>query len=292
MQDQKRSPVNLPIPVVDGVHAVAGDALAWFVDIWGVIHNGAVPYAEAVDACRAFRARGGVVLLISNSPRPADGVQRQLDDIGVSAEAWDGIVTSGDVTRHLISDWGERSVFHLGPERDLGLFEGLAVKRVEETDADGVVCSGLFDDTHETPEDYRAMLSQFANRKLPMICANPDLKVERAGVIIYCAGALAKAYEDLGGQVLYGGKPHRPIYDLAMEELARIRNTQIDRSDVVAIGDGVNTDIAGAVGFGIRAIYIASRVHLDSREELRSDVLETVFEGAAGRPIAAMTLLK
>ena len=290
---KNNQPIAPPsIPVIDTIDPVVGAAKAWLVDIWGVMHNGANPFGEAVDVCRSFRGRGGLVLLLSNSPRPAEGVYRQLNDIGVSSDAWDAIVTSGDATRKLIQMWGDRPVFHLGPERDVGLFEGLPARRVSRDDALGVVCSGLFDDTAETPDDYRELLSQFARRELPMICANPDLKVERAGQIIYCAGALAEAYEQMGGQVAYGGKPYRPIYDMALERLSEIHGSLIKEKDVVAIGDGVQTDIKGAAGFGIRSVYIASRVHLRPGEALSSEVLEQLFSGADCRPIAGMTALK
>ncbi len=280
------------IPVIDAIEPVAGRAKAWLVDIWGVLHNGAEPFVEAVQVCARFRSQGGIVLLLSNSPRPASGVARQLADIGVCETAWDSIVTSGDVTRNLISSWGDRPVFHLGPQRDLGLFDGLKVVRVGADEAQGIVCSGLFDDTSETPEDYRDLLSQFARRDLPMICANPDVKVERAGVVIYCAGALAQSYAELGGRVDYGGKPYRPIYDMAFERLMELAGAPIATSDIVAIGDGVKTDIAGAANCGIRTVYIASRVHLEPDKSLSQDVLDQLFYDIGVRPIAAMSTLK
>jgi len=280
-----------PIPIVSSIVDIAQGKSAWLVDIWGVMHNGVVPFAGAVDACQQFRSGGGTVLLLSNSPRPSPGVRAQLDDIGVSRSAYDGIVSSGDATRALISKWGGRPVFHLGPARDAPLFDGLGVAIVDQDKAEGIVCSGLFDDTTETPEDYRALLSGFAARRLPMICANPDIKVERDGQVIYCAGALAEAYASLGGEVALAGKPHLPIYGMAFEELARLQGSPVDAADCLAIGDGVKTDIAGAAAASVVAVYIASAVHMGQGAVLDAATLEQLFPAAQGRPVAAMTQL-
>ena len=206
-------------PVADSIEPFAAGKDAWFVDIWGVMHNGVRPFAHAVAACERFRASGGTVLLLSNAPRPAAGVAAQLDRIGVARSAWDAIVSSGDAARAFVARFAPGPVFHLGPERDLGIYEGLGVRIGACEIANAVVCTGLFDDETETPDDYAAVLQTCLGRGLPMVCANPDLTVERGGRIIYCAGALAAAYEKIGGSVTYAGKPHLPVYDMAFAEL-------------------------------------------------------------------------
>lgn len=283
---------DAPIPLVQSIQSVTSDTEAWLADIWGVMHNGVTPYADAVEACRAFRQRGGIVLLLSNSPRTTAGVATQLDHVGVARDAYDGIVTSGDATRHLIGLLGSKGIFHLGPERDLGLYQGLGSRLVGAEEAEAIVCSGLFDDTSETPDDYADLLSGFARRGLAMICANPDLRVERGGRIIYCAGALARAYEGLGGTVSYAGKPFAPIYKMAEESLAEIKGRPIAREHMLAIGDGVKTDIAGAAAAGIASVYIASAVDIDHGAALDAALLQTLLPDADGRPAAVMTGLR
>ncbi|SDO70897.1 HAD-superfamily class IIA hydrolase, TIGR01459 [Filomicrobium insigne] len=280
------------ISLIRSIEPLAAETDAWLVDIWGVMHNGVTPYAEAVTACQNFRHQGGLVLLLSNSPRTMEGVQAQLDQIGVPRNAYDAIVTSGDATRHLIEAFGSKGIFHLGPERDLGLYGGLNVQLVDAESAEAVVCSGLFDDTSETPTDYAELLSGLAQRTLPMVCANPDVRVERGGRIIYCAGALANAYEELGGDVSYAGKPFAPIYSMAEERLAALKGHPIARDRLLAIGDGVKTDIAGAVAADIAAVYVASAVHMERGAVLDAAQLETLFPDPAARPIAAMTELR
>lgn len=288
---QMTAQIPTPIPVTQTIQPFGSDKDAWLVDIWGVMHNGVAAYTSAVEACCTFRERGGIVLLLSNSPRTTAGVQAQLDQIGVTREAYDGIVTSGDATRHLISRLGQKGVFHLGPERDLGLYEGLRTRLVGAEDAEAVVCSGLFDDTIETPDDYAELLAGFARAGLPMVCANPDLRVERGGRMIYCAGALAQVYEKLGGTVAYAGKPFTPIYEMADERLAGIKGHPIARERLLAIGDGVKTDISGAAAAGIASVYIASAVHIENGATLDPALLETLFPDPEVRPVAAMTEL-
>ncbi|MCH9807651.1 MAG: TIGR01459 family HAD-type hydrolase [Alphaproteobacteria bacterium] len=282
------------IPVIRSISPLASGTDAWLVDIWGVMHNGVVPFADAGDACARFRENGGTVLLLSNSPRPGPGVKTQLDQIGVRADAYDGILSSGDATRELIRAYAGQAVYHLGPERDLPLFDGIDVQRVGDEPGDGaevVICTGLFDDTSETPADYAKQLAGFKARGLPMICANPDIKVERGGQVIYCGGALAEAYEALGGEVHLAGKPHSPIYDMAFARLAEMRGRDVARSRILAIGDGVKTDIAGGISAGVRAVYIASRVYMGDDEALEPGVLDGLFPDPSARPVAAMAEL-
>ncbi len=278
------------IPILKGIAPLAPGTRAWLVDLWGVLHNGVAPFAPAVAACCRYRREGGLVLLLSNAPRPWQSVAAQLDRIGVTREAWDAIVSSGDAARALIARLGRAAVFHLGPERDLALYEGLDVHRVPAESAEAVVCTGLFDDETETPEDYVALLAGFRARELPMICANPDLSVERGDRIVHCAGALAQAYARIGGEVAYAGKPYLPVYDMAFAALARREGRPLAKETVLAIGDGIRTDIEGAAAAGVRAVYVASGVHAGA-DTLDADLLARLFPEGAARPVAAMAAL-
>lgn len=264
----------------------------WLTDIWGVMHNGVAPFESAVDACQKFRAQGGTVILVSNAPRPNPSVAEQLAKVGVPADAWDAIVSSGDTARDLIADLGPLPVYHIGPERDAPLFDGLPVKLSPADRAVAVVCSGLFDDTTETPDDYRAQLSDLYARGLRMVCANPDLKVERGGKIIYCGGAVAAVYEELGGQVAYAGKPHRPIYDRVRAVAAELRGTEVADDRLLAIGDGVLTDIKGASLSGIRSVFVASAIHTDNPTGLTEDEVIRIFSEYDYAPDYAMSGLR
>ncbi|WP_091950253.1 TIGR01459 family HAD-type hydrolase [Phyllobacterium sp. YR620] len=229
-------------------------------DVWGVLHNGVDSFAPASAALQRARQAGLTVVLITNAPRPFAGVAEQIHALGVPESAYDRIVTSGDVTRELIRN-APRLVFHLGPERDETLYDGLDVELVEEREADVVVCTGFFDDDTETPEDYADMLVRFRSRNLPFICANPDIVVERGDRLIWCAGALARDYGQLGGRTLIAGKPHRPIYEAAIAAAEDVRGTPVELSRVLAIGDGMLTDIKGADLFGIDVLYISGGIH-------------------------------
>jgi HAD superfamily hydrolase (TIGR01459 family) len=242
----------------------------WFVDIWGVIHNGVAPFTQTVDTLARHRAAGGVVVLVSNSPRSEQGVTLQLDQIGVRRDAYDAAVTSGDVTQTLMRREPSGKLFHLGPSRDLSLFEGLPVERVSLEDAGAVICTGLFHDDRETPDDYAALLADMRARNLPMICANPDKIVRKGDRLLYCAGALADAYQKLGGQVAMAGKPHAPIYELAMRK-ARTFRPASTKPDILAIGDGPETDILGAANQGFPVVYVGGGVR-DHAEDIASEL--------------------
>lgn len=238
---------------------LTGSADILLCDVWGVIHNGVNPFPLSVEALKAARQRGQTVILITNSPRPAGGVIRQFETIGVDPDSWDDIVTSGDVTRQLVTE-GPKQIYFLGPERDIALVEGLDVELVEPDAAGAVLCTGLFDDETEQADDYRSMLEGFRARDLPFICANPDRMVERGDRLVPCAGALADLYVELGGETRIAGKPHAPIYREAMARARAIRGSA-DKARALAIGDGVHTDIRGALDNGFEAIFIARGIH-------------------------------
>jgi HAD superfamily hydrolase (TIGR01459 family) len=245
--------------LVDGVEVILSD-------IWGVVHNGLESFPEACEALHTYRQRGGTVILITNAPRPADSVQRQLRKLGVADETYDAIVSSGDLTRHFVADHPGKKMFWLGPERDSSIYRGLDALTAPLEQADYIVCTGLFDDETESAEDYRAMMLLAREHKLPLVCANPDIVVERGDRLIYCAGAVAELYRELGGEVIFYGKPHRPIYERAMALAAerRGRPTSLDR--VLAIGDSVRTDLTGALGFGIDCLFLTRGIHSEQFE--------------------------
>lgn len=266
----------------------------FFCDVWGVVHNGEMAFSDACRALAAARADGVKIVLLTNSPRPHEGVETQLRSLGVPDEAWDCVVTSGDVTRDLIAA-GPRRVYHLGPDRDYPIFEGLDVELVEDFEADAVVCTGLFDDDLETPADYAELLTRLRARNLPFICANPDVMVERGDKLIWCAGALARDFAQLGGRTLIAGKPHAPIYEAALKAAAELLGRDVARSEVLAIGDGMMTDIKGAADNGIDALYISGGVHArEHGDALNPDAaLLAAFLGKHGyRPVATMPKLQ
>jgi HAD superfamily hydrolase (TIGR01459 family) len=245
---------------------LVGDVEVVLSDIWGVVHNGLVAFPEACEALHSFRKRGGTVILITNAPRPADSVQRQLRKLGVADETYDAIVSSGDLTRHYVADHPGRKVFWLGPERDTSIHRGLDPVLSPLEQADYIVCTGLFDDETETAEDYRAMMMQARARELTLICANPDIVVERGDRLIYCAGAIAELYRELGGEVIFYGKPHRPIYQRAMKLAAEHRGRAVQLDRVLAIGDSVRTDLTGAHAFGIDCLFVTRGIHAEDFE--------------------------
>jgi HAD superfamily hydrolase (TIGR01459 family) len=279
------------IPLLPGVHALAKDYPIWLCDIWGVLHNGVAAFPNAVGALTRFRSQGGTVVLITNAPRPNSDVRSQIGDLGVTAAAFDDIVTSGDVTRTLVAELAGRPVLHLGPDKDRTLFAGLNARLTDETEAEACVCTGLLDDTNETPAHYSDLLQRLRARDLPMICANPDIVVERGTEICYCAGALGHAYEAIGGEVAYAGKPHSPIYTAAIHSAAAIRKAPVSLSGVLAIGDGMNTDILGAQRFGLDMLFVASGVHLQAGEAFNATSLARLFAGRPEHPVGAVAAL-
>jgi HAD superfamily hydrolase (TIGR01459 family) len=234
---------------------------AIFCDIWGVLHNGVNGFAAASKALVRIREAGKPVVLLSNAPRPSTSVLPQLARLGVLRTAFDDILTSGDVTREMIAARKPQSFVHVGPEKDGPVFEGLGVEPASLDEASYILCTGLLDDTTETPEDYRAFFEQLVARGLPMLCANPDLIVDRGGEEIYCAGALAELYGAMGGKTEIIGKPYGAVYAAALSKASRIAGRSLDPGSILAIGDSFRTDIAGASAFGSKTLFIASGIH-------------------------------
>lgn len=265
-------------------------------DVWGVLHNGVAGSPAAADALRRARAGGTTVILVSNAPREPEGVARILDGFGIPRDAYDAIVTSGMVTSALLAGRPGVKMWHLGPERDLGIYKGLDLTLASFEEAELIVCTGLFDDTVETPDDYADTLAAAKARGLPFICANPDIVVERGGDLIWCAGAIAEAYAERGGEVVFCGKPHRPIYDTAFATAATLRGAPVEKARAIAIGDALRTDLAGALGHGIDCLFVAAGIHagelgLEQGAEVDERALARLLADGPGRPAAVTTRL-
>lgn len=241
-------------------------------DVWGVIHNGMKAHPAACDALRSARTRDVPVVLISNAPRQSPVVVGQLDRLGVPRAAYDAIVTSGDVSRDVMRTRPGEPVCHIGPARDHVVFEGLDAPRVPLAEAAYVLCTGLVDDRTETPADYEDLLQAVKARNLFFLCGNPDKVVEVGTTLIYCAGALGDRYREIGGEVLFAGKPYEPAYAAAIGAGERILGRAVDRSRVLAIGDAMRTDVAGAVRNGIDVLFLAEGIH--AAEVLRDGALD------------------
>lgn len=245
-------------------------------DVWGVLHNGVAAYPEAVDALRRFRESGKRVVLITNAPRTAPPIVALLDAMRVPRDAYDAVVSSGDVTRAAIAPYRGKVVHHVGPpEIDDSLYEGLGVIRGPAEEADAVVVTDL-DTDDDTPDMYEERIKLWLSRKLPLICANPDRVVEHAGRIIYCGGALADLYEAHGGRIRMAGKPYRPIYDEALRLADAAAGHPIERSRILAIGDSVRTDAIGAANAGLDLLFITGSIHAQELDAFGSPDPEAV----------------
>jgi HAD-superfamily class IIA hydrolase, TIGR01459 len=235
-----------------------------YCDLWGCLHNGKALFPQAVSALQAFRRQGGAVVLLTNAPRTKHAVKRRLDQMGLPEDAYDVIAASGDATQvAMLQGAAGRKLWHLGPGKDEDLFSMIPdwlqdqppIERVSLEEAEGIICTGPFDEFNEVPEDYRGRFLSAKVRGLTMLCANPDLVVDFGETRIYCAGALAELYAEMGGEVLQFGKPFPPVYDTARNALAA-KGITYDTDAVLAIGDGFRTDIKGAQAEGIDALFI------------------------------------
>ncbi len=279
---------------VDHLRDLTQDVDLILCDIWGVIHDGVVAFPEACEALQRFREQGGTVVMLTNSPRPANAVQLQLRGLNISDETYDAIVSSGDLTRQYVASHPDQSVYQIGPDHHGPTLEGLNVKGAPLASADYIVCIGPVNDEVDTAEDYRDLLVRARARNLLMICANPDIIVERGDRIVYCAGAIAELYRELGGEVIFYGKPHRPAYDRAIALAASKRGHETPVHRVLAIGDSVRTDLAGAKSIGVDCLFVTRGIHSADFADIQEidDFAVTRLFGDVGAPRALSRGLK
>ena len=278
---------------LEGLSALANAYDLLLCDVWGVLHNGVAAFPTASAALIRYRQGGGKVVLVSNAPRPQTPVIEQLRRLGVAAEAYDAVITSGDVTRGLFETaYRGKRVSHLGPDKDRPLVEGLPVSFTTDEEAEVLLCSGLLDDQRETPELYRDRLQALVSRGVPMVCANPDKVVELGDRLIYCAGALADLYQELGGEAVILGKPHRPIYDTALNEGARLLGVStVEKRRVLALGDSFRTDVRGAAMAGVDCLFFTGGIHagaLAPQGEPNPSAIKALVAAEGLKPIGYM----
>lgn len=236
-----------------------------FCDVWGVVHNGQHAYVEAGEALARFRAAGGTVILVSNAPVPAAGVEQVLDKTGARRDAWDAIVSSGDIALRHIAEKGYRRLHRVGPPaRDRSLFTRLPGPHAPLEEADAIVCTGLRNSLKETVESYRDLIEVGVARRVPFVCANPDLVVDVGETRHLCAGSIAAEYEQRGGEVFWAGKPHPSAYGTALQVAGELRGRKPELARVLAVGDAVRTDLAAAKGLGVAGLFITSGIHNDA----------------------------
>jgi HAD superfamily hydrolase (TIGR01459 family) len=266
-----------------------------FCDVWGVVHNGVTAFEGACDALAKFRSRGGTVILVSNAPVPKRRVADMLASRKVPHSAWDDIVSSGDIALAHLEERGFARLYCIGPQdRDKALFSALKARSTSLAEAEAIICTGLNEDRRETPEDYRSLLSEALSHKLPFVCANPDYVVDVGGTLLYCAGAIADLYAQMGGPVFWAGKPHLNAYETAHQKAEALRDRNVPRDKILVIGDSLRTDMKGAETFGCDALFIASGIH---RHETMDEIslspkrLEELFVPGSPPAIGAMAEL-
>ncbi|MBY6241789.1 TIGR01459 family HAD-type hydrolase [Methylosinus sp. Sm6] len=290
------------VPLISGLAELAPRYDALFCDVWGVLIDGRSHFPAAAAALERYRAAGGKVVLITNASRPSEEVRGQLDRLGLPRAAYDDLVSAGQLTMlGMIARRGQ-ACYQLGPPRDNGLFEAARrlmdgeLRLVPLEEADYVVCTGLVDERRESPDDYAATLAAMKARDLTMLCANPDIVVGVGGELVWCAGALAERYAALGGKVAMAGKPHPEIYAAASESLARLAGAAVGRSRILAVGDGVATDLAGAARAGLDSLFLLDGVHRDElfpggERRLDRAALGELFARAHVKPVAMTSIL-
>ena len=239
---------------------IAGAYDAVFCDVWGVVHNGRTAFQPACEALARFRAAGKRVVMLTNIPKPRGPIPGQFERIGVPQAAWDLIVTSGDAIRAELAARAPGPMYKIGPAHDHVLWEGLGLAQADLNNAAFAAISGL-NHEDETPADYADTLIKARGRDLELLCANPDIVVRYGDKLIWCAGAIARDYQALGGRVVMAGKPHAPIYTLAYRELHSLAGRAIGKDRILCIGDGGATDIAGANAQGLDCLFIAAGIH-------------------------------
>jgi HAD superfamily hydrolase (TIGR01459 family) len=282
-------------PILDGAGELLSRYDVIFCDVWGVLHDGFHAYESAGEALTRFRRGGGTVILVSNAPVPRHRVLAMLDARSVSRSAFDHIVSSGELALSHLEEKGYQRVYYIGPrDRDAAFFERAAALPAEMADAEALVCTGLNDDRTETVSTYVPVLEAALAQKLPFVCANPDLVVDVGGQLYLCAGALADAYEHMGGEVYWAGKPYPAAYDSARAAAQEIRGAEVPTSRILAVGDALRTDLAGAAAASIDAVFITGGIHRDDTMDgplISVPKLEKLFANGAPPAIAAMPVL-
>jgi len=273
--------------LISGLSEIAPHHDALICDVWGVVHDGQRHHPAAADALTRFKERHGPVVLLTNAPRVPEEVAAQCASYGLPPDCYDAIVSSGGAAREELARRSDGAtsktsglpLYYIGPDRDLPMIRGLNVRRASIDKADVALAIGLRDDMAETPADYAGELAEMKARGLPMLCANPDLVVHRGERLLYCAGSLAAAYEKLGGEAIYYGKPHRPVYESALAAAALAAKAVGRQSPKrpLAVGDGLLTDIKGANGAGLEALFIADGVHGEEVEPYSAEHLAALF---------------
>ena len=288
--------------IITALSDVSSRYKALFVDLWGCVHNGITAFPEAVAALQAYREAGGIVVLVTNSPKPRAGVAVQLGQFNVPDDAYDTIATSGDSARSAMfrGAVGEKVYFMGEPQRDAGFIEPLHIlenpcniQRVPLAEAEGIVCCGP-NDPMADPDVNRADFLYAKQKGMKLLCANPDIVVDRGEVREWCAGAVARLYTEMGGESLYFGKPHPPIYDLARRRLAEL-GQDIPDGDILVIGDGPHTDIAGGMGEGIDSLFISGGLAAKETKTVTqpdAEALEQYLKQEQSNPTYTIGLLR
>ena len=248
-----------------GISEISDKFDVYFIDLWGVIHNGVQCYPEALKVLEKLKEQNKKIVLISNAPRPAAVVKVFLETIGLKSSCYDFLVTSGDITREYISlNSSKKNFYHLGPTRDIDLFKDLNVSLTSKEECEEIICTGLVSDEEEKLQDYKTLLDFFLNKKIPLICANPDEVVARGEKIVFCAGALANQYKQEGGVVRYFGKPYSEIYSFALKKIRAHKDFK-DKKEIntLVIGDNIKTDIKGANLSNLDSVLILNGIYKD-----------------------------
>ena len=248
-----------------GISEISDKFDVYFIDLWGVIHNGVQCYPEALKVLEKLKEQNKKIVLISNAPRPSAVVKVFLETIGLESSCYDFLVTSGDITREYISlNSSKKNFYHLGPTRDIDLFKDLNVTLTSKEECEEIICTGLVSDEEEKLQDYKILLDFFLNKKIPLICANPDEVVARGEKIVFCAGALANQYKQEGGMVRYFGKPYSDIYSFALKKVRAHKDFK-DKKEIntLVIGDNIKTDIKGANLFNLDSVLILNGIYKD-----------------------------
>lgn len=286
--------------IIEHLSEIAAGYDAMFVDLWGCVHNGREPFLEAVAALQHYRQNGGIVVLLTNAPRHRAAVAKQLQKLGVPEDAWDTITTSGDSARAAMYEGAVGGkVFFIGEPRDQTFFDPLKIiedpveiTQVPLDEAEGIVCTGPFD-PYADPADLRPHLLYAKQKGMKLLCANPDIVVDMGDTRQWCGGAIAKLYTEMGGESLYFGKPHPPIYDLARRRLAQIADVSDER--ILCIGDGLHTDILGAAGEGLDSLFITgglSAAETGTRRQPDPEALNALLQQEKSSPAYSIGFLR